>query len=191
MVAVTFRSLGLPVALLLAIECGIWINLAIPYFTGTKVNFIGYLVVNTVQLGATIDYGILLTSHYLAHRRRMPARQAVFAALGQAFPSILVSAGILATAGFALAVSSSIGAVASLGLLLGRGALISLGMVTCFLPALLVYGDGLIRRTTWRSGFFRAGSGAGGSASAPAPAAAVPAPGPRAARPFSEEGDAS
>ena len=190
-VAVTFRSLGLPVALLLAIECGIWINLAIPYFTGTKVNFIGYLVVNTVQLGATIDYGILLTSHYLAHRRRMPARQAVFAALGEAFPSILVSAGILATAGFALAVSSSIGAVASLGLLLGRGALISLGMVTCFLPALLVYGDGLIRRTTWRSGFFRAGSGAGGSASAPAPAAAVPAPGPRAARPFSEEGDAS
>ena len=161
-VAVTFRSLGLPVALLLAIECGIWINLAIPYFTGTKVNFIGYLVVNTVQLGATIDYGILLTSHYLAHRRRMPARQAVFAALGEAFPSILVSAGILATAGFALAVSSSIGAVASLGLLLGRGALISLGMVTCFLPALLVYGDGLIRRTTWRSGFFRAESGAGG-----------------------------
>lgn len=200
-VAVTFRSLGLPVALLLAIECGIWINLAIPYFMGTKVNFIGYLVVNTVQLGATIDYGILLTSHYLAHRRRMPARQAVFAALGEAFPSILVSAGILATAGFALAVSSSIGAVASLGLLLGRGALISLGMVTCFLPALLVYGDGLIRRTTWRSGFFRAESGAGGpvpapaagsaSASAPAPAAAVPAPGPRAARPFSEEGDAS
>lgn len=190
-VAVTFRSLGLPVALLLAIECGIWINLAIPYFMGTKVNFIGYLVVNTVQLGATIDYGILLTSHYLAHRRRMPARQAVFAALGEAFPSILVSAGILATAGFALAVSSSIGAVASLGLLLGRGALISLGMVTCFLPALLVYGDGLIRRTTWRSGFFSAESGAGGSASAPAPAAAVPAPGPRAARPLSEEGDAS
>lgn len=200
-VAVTFRSLGLPVALLLAIECGIWINLAIPYFTGTKVNFIGYLVVNTVQLGATIDYGILLTSHYLAHRRRMPARQAVFAALGEAFPSILVSAGILATAGFALAVSSSIGAVASLGLLLGRGALISLGMVTCFLPALLVYGDGLIRRTTWRSGFFSAESGAGGSASAPAAgsasasapalAAAVPASGPRAARPLFEEGDAS
>ena len=182
-VAVTFRSLGLPVALLLAIECGIWINLAIPYFTGTTVNFIGYLVINTVQLGATIDYGILLTSHYLAHRRAQPARQAVFAALGETFPSLLVSAGILATAGFALAASSSIGAVSSLGLLLGRGALISLAMVTCFLPALLVLGDGVIRRTTWKSGFH---CGGGGAAASPAGA-----PVPAAARPHPEEGDAS
>lgn len=154
-VAVTFRSLGLPMALLLAIESGIWVNLAIPYFTGTTVNFIGYLVVNTVQLGATIDYGILLTTHYLAHRRHQPPRAAVFAALGETFPSLLVSAGILASAGFALALSSAIAAVSSLGLLLGRGALISLVMVTCFLPALLVYGDGFIRRTTWHAGFYR------------------------------------
>ena len=206
-VAVTFRSLGLPVALLLAIECGIWINLAIPYFTGTEVNFIGYLVINTVQLGATIDYAILLTTHYLRHRRREPARPAMRAALGEAFPSLLVSAGILATAGFALAVSSSIGAVASLGLLLGRGALISLAMVTCFLPALLVYGDGVIRRTTWRSGFWRPGAGEAGTgapavaadAAGPAPAAApgLASADARAARPpaaapsHPDEGDAS
>lgn len=162
-VALTFRSVGLPLVLLLAIESGIWVNLAIPYFTGTTVNFIGYLVVNTVQLGATIDYGILLTTHYLAHRRLQPARQAVFAALGETFPSLLVSAGILASAGFALALSSAIAAVSSLGLLLGRGALISLVMVTCFLPALLVYGDGFIRRTTWRAGFFTGKGGGTGA----------------------------
>lgn len=158
-VALTFRSLGFPLALLLAIESGIWINLAIPYFTGTSVNFIGYLVVNTVQLGATIDYGILLTTHYRRYRRHCPARDAVRAALGEAFPSLVVSAGILASAGFALALSSNIAAVSSLGLLLGRGALISLVMVTCFLPALLVYGDRFIRRTTWHAGFYRGGNG--------------------------------
>lgn len=150
---VTFRSLALPLVLLLTIEAGIWINLSIPYFTGTDVNFIGYLVINTVQLGATIDYGILLTSHYLDHRKRLPARQAVRRALGSAFPSLLVSAGILATAGFSLGLASSMQAVASLGMLLGRGALISLALVTCFLPGLLVYADGFIRRTTWHANF--------------------------------------
>lgn len=152
-ILVTFRSLALPLVLLLTIESGIWINLSIPYFTGTEVNFIGYLVINTVQLGATIDYGILLTTHYLNHRKHLPARQAVKRALGETFASLVVSAGILATAGFALAVSSSISAVSSLGLLLARGALLSLVLVTCFLPGLLVYLDGFIRRTTWRANF--------------------------------------
>ncbi len=161
---VTFRSLTLPLVLLLTIESGIWINLSIPYFTGESVNFIGYLVINTVQLGATIDYGILLTTHYLRHRRRVPARKAAHLALGETFPSLLVSASILATAGFALGFASSMSAVSSLGLLLGRGALLSLVLVTCFLPGLLVYLDPIIRRTTWHANF------------APASAAAVGAP---------------
>ena len=151
---ITFRSLGIPIALMLTIESGIWINLSIPYYTGVSMNFIGYLVINTVQLGATIDYGILMTSHYLAHRRTKPPREAVRCALGETFVSLLVSAGILASAGFALSASTSMSAVSSLGILLGRGALISLAMVTCFLPALLVYGDGIIRRTTLKANFF-------------------------------------
>lgn len=150
---VTFKSVSLPFILLLAIESGIWINLSIPYFTGTPLNFIGYLVVNTVQLGATIDYGILLTTHYLRERQTSPAREAARAALGKSFRSVLVSACILATAGFALAVSSSIEAVSSLGLLLGRGALLSLALVTCFLPGLLILLDGVVRRTTYRANF--------------------------------------
>ena len=152
-VLVTFRSLTLPLVLLLTIESGIWINLSIPYFMGESVNFIGYLVINTVQLGATIDYGILLTTHYLRHRRRVPARKAAHLALGETFPSLLVSAGILATAGFALGFSSSMSAVSSLGFLLARGALLSLTLVTCFLPALLVLLDRVIRRTTWHANF--------------------------------------
>ena len=151
---ITFRSLALPAVLILAIEAGIWINLCIPYYTGMSMNFIGYLVINTVQLGATIDYGILLTSHYLAHRHNEPPKLAVRHALGETFVSLVVSAGILSSAGFALSVTTSMSAVSSLGFLLGRGALISLAMVTCFLPALLVYGDGIIRRTTYKSGFF-------------------------------------
>lgn len=152
---VTFRSVSLPFILLLAIESGIWINLSIPYFTGTPLNFIGYLVVNTVQLGATIDYGILLTTHYLRERKSLPARAAARAALGKSFRSVLVSACILATAGFALAMSSSIEAVSSLGLLLGRGALLSLFLVTCFLPGLLILLDGVVRKTTYRANFAR------------------------------------
>lgn len=151
---VTFRSLSLPLILLLAIEAGIWINLAIPYFMGDSLNFIGYLVINTVQLGATIDYGILLTTHYVRLRRREPAALAMRHALAVAFPSLLVSALILSTAGFALGVTSSLSAVQSLGILLGRGALISLAMVTCFLPGLLVYLDGFVRRLTWHADFF-------------------------------------
>ncbi len=157
---VTFRSLSLPFVLLLTIEAGIWINLSIPYFMGEDMNFIGYLVINTVQLGATIDYGILLTTHYLRNRKECPAREAVRRSLGETFPSLLVSAGILATAGFALGVTSTLTAVQVLGLLLGRGALISLVMVTCFLPGLLIYLDGPIRKTTRRAGFFRGADGA-------------------------------
>ena len=152
---ITFHSIALPIALMLTIESAIWINLGIPYYTGDVINFIGYLVINTVQLGATIDYGILLTSHYLDHRHSEPPKEAIRNALGETFVSLIVSAGILASAGFALAAATSMSAVASLGFLLGRGTLISLVMVTCFLPALLVYCDGFIWRTTHKAGFFR------------------------------------
>lgn len=151
---VTFRSIALPIALMMAIESGIWINLGIPYYTNVSLNFIGYLVINTVQLGATIDYGILLTSHYLAYRHVYLPKEAIRRALGGTFVSLLVSAGILASAGFTLAITTSLSAVSSLGFLLGRGTLISLVMVTCFLPALLIYWDEFIRRTTYNAGFY-------------------------------------
>ena len=166
-VALTFRSLMLPLCLVLAIETGIWLNLCIPYYAGDPLNFIGYLIINTVQLGATIDYGILLTTHYLRWRKKAPAKEAIYKALGETVPSLIVSAGILASAGFALGVTSSIDVVCLLGFLLARGAIISLVMVTCFLPALLVYFDGPIRATTWKSGFFRGKSLPAGESDVP------------------------
>lgn len=128
-----------------------------------------------MQLGATIDYGILLTTHYLRHRKEKLPRQAIFAALGETVPSLIVSAGILASAGFALGVTSSISVVALLGFLLARGALISLAMVTCFLPALLVLLDGPIRATTWKAGFYKPGTAGASVTSAAGEAAGVPA----------------
>ena len=153
-VLITFKSIGLPLVLLLTIDSGIWINLAIPYFQGEHINFIGYLVLNTVALGATIDYGILLTNHYLAWRKRVPAKTAIHKALGEAVPSILVSALTLSGAGFALSLSSKIEAAATIGSLLARGALMSMILVTCLLPALFVLCDRFLRATTRNAGFY-------------------------------------
>jgi predicted RND superfamily exporter protein len=151
----TFRSATLPFILLLTIETGIWVNLAIPYFMGESINFIGYLVLNTVQLGATVDYAILLTTTYMRNRRLMPQREAMHKAMGQNFKSILVSAAVLATAGFTLYATSTNPPVADIGLLLGRGTLLSLVMVVCFLPAMLRLLDKPVSKTTYRADFLK------------------------------------
>jgi predicted RND superfamily exporter protein len=151
----TFRSLVLPFILLLTIESAIWINLAIPYFTDTSINYIGYLVLNTVQLGATVDYAILLTNTYLRLRRKLPKREAIRRALGSSFKSILVSASVLSIAGFALLNTSTNPIVCDIGAMLGRGTLLSFTLVVCFLPTLLVLLDPLIGRLTWKAGFLR------------------------------------
>jgi len=150
---VTFKSAALPFILVLVIETGIWINLSIPYFTGTKINFLGYLVLSTIQLGATVDYAILLTNTYLTNRKITSKHEAMKVSLGSAFKSILVSALILSTAGFALYLTSSNRYTADIGLLLGRGTLLSLTMVICFLPTLLLAFDKAIQKTTYHAEF--------------------------------------
>lgn len=152
---ITFKSAALPFILLLTIEVGIWINLAIPYFTGESINFLGYLVVNTVQLGATVDYAILLTSYYMNHRKRMGQRAALHTAMGEAFKSILVSAATLTIAGFTLAGTSSNPSVAIIGSLLGRGTVLSFLMVLCLLPVLLTVFDKAIGASTWKAQFYK------------------------------------
>ncbi len=150
---VTFGSLTLPFILLLTIEAGIWINLSIPYFTGTSIHFIGYLVLSTVQLGATVDYAILLTGNYMRSRKTLPKKEASKAALQDSFQSILVSGATLATAGFTLYATSSNASISDIGLLLGRGTLFSMIMVLCFLPALLQIFDTWIGKTTRKANF--------------------------------------
>ncbi|MBN1775037.1 MAG: MMPL family transporter [Clostridiales bacterium] len=151
----TFRSLSIPVFLVFSIQSAIWINLAIPYFSDRPLNFIGYLIISTVQLGATVDYAIFLTHRYLADRQMLPKKEAMLKALSENLAAILVSAGILASAGFALAGTSGNPIIAELGVLLGRGTILSFVMVVCVLPALLVLFDSFIRKTTLKSGFFR------------------------------------
>lgn len=153
---VTFRSAILPFILLLTIEVGIWINLAIPYFLGTSLNFIGYLVISTVQLGATVDYAILLTSYYLDDRKLLGRREAMDKAMGEVFQSTLLSGCTLTVAGFTLFFSSSAPIISGLGLLLGRGTLLSLLMVYTLLPGLLRVLDRPIGALTWHAGFFPA-----------------------------------
>lgn len=150
---ITFRSAILPFLLLFTIESAIWINLSIPYFQGSSINFLGYLVLSAVQLGTTVDYAILLTNTWLKYRRRLSPRAAIGAALNDTFRSILVSAAVLAAAGFTLYLNSSNPAISEIGMLLGRGTLLSLLMVVCFLPAVLRLLDKAIGATTWRSMF--------------------------------------
>lgn len=150
---ITFKSLTLPFFLLLTIETGIWINLSLPYFTNTTINFIGYLVLSTVQLGATVDYAILLTTHYLRNRQQMGKKESISKTIGDTFKSILVSAVTLSTAGFTLALTSSNMAIKDIGMLLCRGTILSLLMVVIFLPGVLVLFDKLIYKTTYKANF--------------------------------------
>lgn len=154
-ILLTFRSLILPVLLIAVIQSAIYINMAVPYFLGEPLVFIGYLVVSSLQLGATIDYAILLASRYMEARRSMPPRQAVAEAAHRAGLSVSTSGLILAVAGFAEAKLSGMAAISTIGLLIGRGALLSTGLVLLALPALLTTFDAPIRWLTLRPRFLR------------------------------------
>lgn len=153
----TFKSISLPVILLLTIQASVWMNLAVPYFTDTPLVFVGYLVVGTVQLAATVDYAILFTENYLENRKEMSAKHSIMSTLDEKTFSISISAVILSSVGFILWVTSSNPIVASIGLLLGRGALLAFIMVLFFLPAALVVFDKVISRSTLKSNFYREG----------------------------------
>lgn len=145
----TFKSLSLPVILLFTIETAIFINLSFAYFSGQAFNFIGYLVISTVQLGATVDYAILLTDRYQGLRKEYNKKEAMNRALVGNIPAILVSAAILSLSGFTLSATSTNQIIAELGTLLFRGTLLSFLMVVGVLPALLILLDKLITKTTF------------------------------------------
>lgn len=155
---ITFKSISLPLLLLLTIEASIWINLSVPYFAGNSLCYIGYLVISTVQLGATVDYAILLTDHYMNNRKTMTAKEAIKASLGDTAKSIFISGSILASAGFCLGIISSDQIISELGILLGRGAFLSVVMVILFLPTLLLCLDKIIPFTTLNHKFYKGGN---------------------------------
>ncbi len=144
----TFQSAGLPFLLVLTIQGSIWINFSMPYLTQSTMYFLSYLVVSSIQMGATIDYAIVITSRYLDLRKERPDRKkAVVESLNQSFPTIITSGTILTSAGFVIGYLTNNAVIASLGKVLGRGTLISIILVMTVLPQLLLVGDKLIDKT--------------------------------------------
>ena len=148
---ITFRSISYPIILLLTIQTAVWINLSFPYFTDSPLVFVGYLIISTVQLAATVDYAILFSEAYKEKRKVLPKSQALKETLDEKLFSIIISASILSSVGFILWFTSSNPIVSSIGLLLGRGALLAFVLVVFFLPAMLYLFDRVVQKTTWRS----------------------------------------
>ena len=145
----TFQSAGLPVLLVLVIQGSIWMNFSLPFLMGQKVYFLGYLVVSAIQMGATIDYAIVITSRYVDLKTYMPIKKAIVETLNQAFPTIVTSGTMLVAAGFIIGNISSNAVVAELGIALGRGTLTSIALVLMVLPQLLLIGDIIIEKTAF------------------------------------------
>ncbi|OUP52581.1 RND transporter [Butyricicoccus pullicaecorum] len=143
----TFKSAGLPILLVLTIQGSIWINFSFPYLTHTNLFFLSYLVVSSIQMGATIDYAIVITNRYMELKTIMSHRDAVIETLNQSFPTILTSGSIMTASGFLIGMISTNPPISSLGLALGRGTLTSIFLVMTVLPQLLILGDTLIERT--------------------------------------------
>jgi len=149
-IALVTRSFSLPFILISVIELAIFINLGIPHYTGQSMPFIGPIFITTIQLGATVDYAILMTSRYKEERSLGLSRHdAVLTALKTSIPSIIVSGTGLFAATIGVAIYSNVDMISSMCVLLARGALISMLMVIFVLPSMLMAFDGLIRRTTF------------------------------------------
>lgn len=146
--ALMFRSLSIPFVVLIAIEVAIWINLAVPYFLGESLNYIGYLVIDAVQLGAAVDYAIIYTREYFERRAQYPPREAARSAVKHSAITILTSASILICAGLAVWQIASNGVISELGALIARGAFVSMLMMFVFLPWLFKTFDWIIRHTS-------------------------------------------
>lgn len=142
----TLRSVMLPVLLVLSIETAVWINLAIPYFTDATVFYISYLIISSVQLGATVDYAILLTERYKEYRQTRGKKDAITDTLAAVTVSILTSGSVLTVVGFLLRAISSHGVLSQLGYFLGKGTLCSLAIVLFVLPGMLYLFDGTFIR---------------------------------------------
>lgn len=150
-ILLSFRSLSIPVLLVASIESAIYINMGIPYFTGTRLPFIASIVIGTIQLGATVDYAILMTTRYREERAagRTP-RAAAQQALEHCSQSILTSGLTFFAATVGVAAISRMELLQSICLLISRGALISMCVILFVLPCLLALLDPLIRHTTCR-----------------------------------------
>ena len=145
----TFKSAGLPVLLIFVIQGSIWINFSVPYLQDSPLYFLGYLIVNSIQMGANIDYAIVISSHYTDLKKVMHHKDAIVTALNESFPTIFTSGSILASAGVLISVLTTNPVIAAIGECLGRGTIVSIILVLFVLPQILVLGDVIIERTSF------------------------------------------
>ena len=146
----TFQSAGLPVLLIVVIQGSIWINFSIPTLTGEPLYFLGYLIVNAIMMGANIDYAIVISSHYLEKKKVMPHKEAIVHAMNAAFPTVFTSGIMMSAAGMLIGNMSAQPVVSIMGNCIGRGTLISIFLVLFVLPSILVLGDSIINRTSFK-----------------------------------------
>ena len=148
-IAIVLRSFVLPILLVAVIEFAIFVNMGIPGFTGTELPFIASIVIGTIQLGATVDYAILMTTRYLQNRRAgADKREAVSKAVASSAQSILVSGIGFFAATFGVGLYSNVDIISSMCSLMARGALCSVVVVLFLLPAVLLVLDKVIIHTT-------------------------------------------
>ena len=145
----TFRSAGLPVLLIVIIQGSIWINFSFPYLMEKNLFFLSYLIVSSIQMGANVDYAIVISSRYVELKEQMPCKDAIVEALNLAFPTVVTSGSILAAAGTLISFLTSNEAIAGIGECLGRGTLVSMLLVMGVLPQILILGDTIIEKTSF------------------------------------------
>ncbi|MBO6150076.1 MAG: MMPL family transporter [Clostridium sp.] len=145
----TFKSVGMPLLLIAVIEGSIFINFSFPALMKENLFFISYLIVSSIQMGANIDYAIVIGSRYSECRKTMGRKDSIIEAVNFAFPTIVTSGSILAIAGTVIGLLTSDGAIAGIGQCLGRGTLISMFLVLFVLPQILTLGDRIISKTAF------------------------------------------
>lgn len=141
---ISMKAIVAPILLVLSIEAAIWINLAVPYFSGDVIFYIAYLIISAIQLGATVDYAILLTDRYRENRETLPKKEAMVTTISDVTVSVLTSGLVMTVVGFLMGIISSNKLLAQLGIFIGRGAIFSLAIVLFALPGMLMLFDKFI-----------------------------------------------
>ncbi len=145
----SFKSVAMPIILILVIQGSIWINFSIPTFLDTPLFFLGYIIISAIQMGANIDYAIVIATRFNELKHEMDKRQAIIETMNFAFPTVITSGTIMSVTGLLIGYMSSEATISSLGLNLGRGTIISMILVLFILPSLLLTTDKLVEKTSF------------------------------------------
>ncbi|MCR4923639.1 MAG: MMPL family transporter [Lachnospiraceae bacterium] len=145
----SFKSAGMPVLLIIVIQGSIWINFSVPTLQGANIFFMSYLIVSSIQMGANIDYAIVIAGRYTELRETMGRKEAIIDTMNAAFPTIITSGTMLALAGILIGNLTSDVAIFNIGQCLGRGTLISIFITMFVLPQILLVGDTIISKTAF------------------------------------------